>query len=131
MSRGFRRERLAREIFRQLSLVLQREMKDPRFALLTLTRVELSKDLAFARIYVADYEKRPGRDNILAALNSARTYLRSRVIQEIRMRKPPEFQFVQDKGAENVLAVERELRHLKGNSGAAPEPEAGGKDAGP
>lgn len=119
MARSYRKERLESEIFRRVSLVIHSEVRDPRLGFVTLTRVELSPDFSLARIYVGDYEKRPGRQNVVSVLNRARKFIRARVVPELRMRRPPDFVFARDKGFDNVREVERELERLNEERGGA------------
>lgn len=113
MPGGYRRERLQREIFRQVSLILAGEVKDPRLTMTTLTRVELSPDYTFAKVLVggAGHEDKVVEDRI-ARLNRARAYFATRVNQELNLRKGIEIRFQRDKGAANVEKVEEELRRL-------------------
>jgi len=114
MSGEFRRERLAREIFRQVSLVLLYEAKDPEFALVTVTRVELSPDFSSARILVSGMGRQgPEVENRIRRMNRARGFIGMRVNQLIGLRKAVEVRFAYDKGADNVEKVEREIRKLR------------------
>jgi len=114
MSGGFRRERLAREIFRQVSLVLLHEAKDPEFAIVTVTRVELSPDFTSARIMVGGMGREgPELEDRVRRMNRARGFIGKRVNQLIGLRKPVEVRFEYDKGTANVEKVERELRKLR------------------
>jgi ribosome-binding factor A len=113
MPGGYRRERLQREIFRQVCLILAGEVKDPKLAMATLTRVELSPDYTFAKVLVAGV----GRDakvvqDRIARLNRARSFFAMRLNQELNLRKGIEIRFLHDKGASNVERVEAELRRL-------------------
>ena len=112
MARGFRRERLEREIFRQVTLVMRLELKDPRLAHVTLTRVELSKDMSFAKLLVSDVAEGDEAARQLSILNRTRHILRKRLATELGIRRIPELRFDRDKGAQNVFAVEKTLRAL-------------------
>lgn len=122
MPGGYRRERLQREIFRKVSLILLGEVKDPKLAMATLTRVELSPDYAFAKVFVAavGQEEKAVEDRI-ARLNRARSFFAMRVNQELNLRKGIEIRFQRDKGASNVERVEAELRRLAAERRGGPE----------
>jgi ribosome-binding factor A len=110
MARGFRRERLEREIFRQVTLILRREMQDPRLSHVTLTRVELADDFSLARLLMSDLEPERSGERQLTLLNRARRFVRTRLSRELGIRRVPELRFDRDKGPANVEAVERFFR---------------------
>ncbi|MEN2897452.1 Ribosome-binding factor A [Mannheimia haemolytica] len=53
MSREFKRsDRVAQELQKEVAVILQREVKDPRIGMVTVSDVEVSRDLAYAKIFV-------------------------------------------------------------------------------
>lgn len=110
---GFRKERLEREMLRRVSEIVTYEIKDPRVGSATVTRVELSNDFSVAKVFVSVMADEKTRDETIAALNAAATFVRGRLREEIRLRTHPEVRFVLDKGLENVLQVEEILNRLK------------------
>ena len=53
MSREFKRsDRVAQELKKEVAVILQREVKDPRIGMVTVSDVEVSRDLAYAKIFV-------------------------------------------------------------------------------
>ena len=53
MSREFKRsDRVAQELKKEVAIILQREVKDPRIGMVTVSDVEVSRDLAYAKIFV-------------------------------------------------------------------------------
>lgn len=56
MAREFKRsDRVAQEIQKEVAVILQREVKDPRIGMVTVSDVEISSDLAYAKIFVTFY----------------------------------------------------------------------------
>jgi len=92
-----RAERVSDEILRRLTEIISRELKDPRVSFLSsITRVQMSPDLRYAKVYVsvmgtADEQ----RDNI-AALRHAAGFLRHELGVDLRLRHTPELQFILD-----------------------------------
>ena len=103
--------RINEEIQRELSALL-RTVKDPRVhGLVSITAVETTSDLRYAKIFVSVLDKSDGKE-VLRGLKSAAGYLRRELGQALQLRYTPELQFVQDdsmdKGA-HILKVLREI----------------------
>ena len=103
--------RINEEIQRELSALL-RTVKDPRVhGLVSITAVETTSDLRYAKIFVSVLDKSDGKE-VLKGLKSASGYLRRELGQALQLRYTPELQFVQDdsmdKGA-HILKVLREI----------------------
>ncbi|MFN4292138.1 MAG: 30S ribosome-binding factor RbfA [Permianibacter sp.] len=99
MAREFKRtDRVGDEIQRELALLLQREVKDPRVPMTTVSGVKVSRDLLNANVYVTFL----GRDNAdqindaVKVLNHMSGFLRSMLAQRIRMRQLPRLMFHYD-----------------------------------
>ena len=109
MPREFgRASRLGRQIRRDLAGLLQWESADPRFASITISDVEVARDLTHARVHV---QLSPGEDQeeALLALRGASRYLRTRLADRLRIRKVPELRFEHDQSPETAERIERLL----------------------
>jgi ribosome-binding factor A len=100
MPREFSRtDRVADEIKRLLATLIQQEVSDPRVGMVNINDVDLTKDLAFAKIFVTFI----GRDSdsecekAASALNNAAGYLRSLLAKSMNLRTTPKLQFFFDK----------------------------------
>lgn len=96
--------RLADQIQRDLAEVIRRELKDPRVGLVTITGVEVSRDLSHAKVYVSALEAQEAHRATVEALQHAAGFLRARLSHSLRVRQVPELHFVFDE------AVERGIR---------------------
>lgn len=100
MSREFKRsDRVAQELQKEIAIILQREVKDPRIGMVTVSDVEISRDLAYAKVYVTflfdnDVE---AVDRGLEGLNNASGYIRTLVGKAMRLRIVPELKFYYDR----------------------------------
>lgn len=94
MSRG-RPRRVADQIQRELSLLLSRELRDPRLGLVTLTAVDVAPDLSHAVVYFTCLEAAQV-EPAAAALKSAAGYLRTHLAQRIKLYTTPELRFRHD-----------------------------------
>lgn len=97
--RGYKRtDRISDQIQRDLALMLQREIKDPRIGMVTISSVKVSKDLSYADIYVTfmDKESEAESQDALKALNSASGFLRSALAKLLSIRVMPKLRFHYD-----------------------------------
>lgn len=98
-SRGFSRtERIADQIQRDLAVLLQREIKDPRVGLPTISGVKVSKDLAYADIYITfmAIDEPDKVKQALQVLENASGLLRSLLSKGIKLRVMPRLRFHYD-----------------------------------
>jgi ribosome-binding factor A len=115
MAREFgRNARIASQMQKELALLLQRGVKDPRLGFVTVNEVEVTKDLAVAKVYVtvlnAD-SKTVARN--LEILNEAASYLRREVGKRIRMRSVPELRFYYDETLDTGMRMDAILHELE------------------
>ena len=99
MSREFSRaDRVAQELQKEVAIILQREVKDPRIGMVTVSDVEVSKDLAYAKIFVTflfDNDPEAIKQG-MKGLEKASPYIRSLLGKAMRLRIVPELRFVYD-----------------------------------
>lgn len=96
-----RLERLGTLLREELSDLLRREMQDPRLAqLITITRVDVSSDLQYARVHVSVMGSAEEKDATLAALRKASAFLRHHLSQRLTIKKVPLLQFRLDESLE-------------------------------
>jgi ribosome-binding factor A len=89
-----RSSRVAHQIQRTLSELIRREVRDPRLGMVTLTEVQVSKDLSYAKVFysVLGAEKAQAQE----ILNDAADMLRGPVGRALKLRHSPELRFVAD-----------------------------------
>ncbi len=102
-----RQKRVGELLHEEISLLLQRETSDPRFAQVTVTDVEVSADLRMARVYVSVLGEPLEQQAALQALDHAAGYLRHELGARLRLRRIPRLTFELDE------AVERGSRILE------------------
>lgn len=106
MPREFsRNQRLGNQVLRTLSELLRFETKDPRLQNVSLTAVELTRDLSVARVYFSLMD--PNDDPVLAAegLAAASGFLRSKLGSSIKIRHVPELRFAHDDSAAEAVRI--------------------------
>lgn len=99
MAREFgRTERVADYLRQELARLLQTGMRDPRIGMVSVNEVEVSRDLAHAKVFVTFMERDSEQEarDLLEVLNGAAGFLRSEVSRDARMRTVPRLHFVYD-----------------------------------
>ncbi|KUO96982.1 30S ribosome-binding factor RbfA [Ferroacidibacillus organovorans] len=118
-------ERIAIQIQREISEVIRSEIKDPRIGFLTVTGVELSNDMAHAKVYVSVMGTKEERETSLTTLARAAGFLRTEVAHRIRLRTVPELHFILDESIDYGERIGNVLRSIAKDS----SPESGGAGA--
>ncbi len=108
MPREFsRNQRMATEVLRTLSELLRFESKDPRLAGISLTSVDLSKDMATAKIYFSLLDPDTDPSEALVGLQRAAGFLRSKLGHELKIRHVPELRFAHDDSVAQAFEISR------------------------
>ncbi len=99
---SWRRERIGEQVRDELSRLVRDELSDPRVCLLTLTRVEVARDLSTASVFWSPLGtgREDGLEEISAGLASAAGFLRKRLAEELSLRRTPELRFRHDRSIE-------------------------------
>ena len=106
MPREFsRNQRLGNQVLRTLSEVLRFETKDPRLKLVSLTAVELSRDLSVARVYFSLLDPNADPEPVKDGLERASGFMRGRLGREIKIRHVPELRFAHDDSAAEAQRI--------------------------
>ncbi len=112
-----RMEKVNQLLKREVGSIIQKEIQDPRLQFVTITHVDVSRDLHCARVNFSVL----GEDAQVAAaekgLDSARGYIRKLVGQRISLRYTPEIEFVFDPSIEKSARIERTLEEIKRSAG--------------
>jgi len=125
---GRRQDRLAAEIRDEIARMAASDLKDPRLGFLTVTRVELTSDLRYARVFVGVLGSEDERAKGLEALASASGFVRREIGRRLRLRFAPEIDFRYDRGLDAADQVARLLEEV---TPPAAETEDGDEEEGP
>jgi len=98
MAREFARtDRVGQEIQKEIATILMREVKDPRLVMTTVSAVELTRDLAYAKIFVTFFSNEESEiKSSIEVLNEAAGFIRSLLAKKLRARIMPHLRFVYD-----------------------------------
>ena len=91
-----RTERLGELMKRELAVLIQREVKDPRLGMVVVTDIALSKDLSFAKVYITALGDIKDMQQQVSVLQHAAGFLRSQLGKRIKVRTIPQLQFIYD-----------------------------------
>ena len=98
MAREYARtDRVGQQIQKEIAVILMREIKDPRLSMTTVSAVEVTRDLAYAKVFVTFFNDND--DEIKASLEvlaEAEGYIRSLLGKRLRARIMPHLRFVYD-----------------------------------
>ena len=108
-----RHQRVEEAIRKEVSLIIHDELKDPRIGFITITRVELTEDLRFAKIFYSVLGKEEEHKKTRLALDSALGYIRSLVAQRINLRIATELMLKEDHSTEYSVRIEEVLNQIK------------------
>ena len=111
--RFYRPDRVADQILRDASEILQREIKDRKLGFVTFSRVDVSKDLKYAKIYYTILGSEEEIRNSKNALKRSRPFIQSRIGQRLGLRHTPEIKFIFDKGIEHSLRINELIRKIQ------------------
>jgi ribosome-binding factor A len=101
MPRDFSRSaRIADQIQRDLSDLIRKELKDPRVGLVTITTVEVTRDLSHAKVYITSLAGAEATDRSVQALQHAAGFLRTQLSHTLKVRSIPQLHFVYDASVE-------------------------------
>ena len=107
-----RAEKVAEEIRREVSRIIQEELRDPRLGFTTITHVVLTPDLRFARIGFSVYGDEAQWKGTQAGLENAAGFIRRLLGERMGLRFVPEIVFKGDHSSEYSIAIETEIEKI-------------------
>ncbi|HEY46596.1 MAG TPA: 30S ribosome-binding factor RbfA [Anaerolineae bacterium] len=121
-----RARRIGDRIQEELSQLFQREVSDPRLVLLTVTAVDVDRELAYATVYITATGGEERMDEVLQALDGAQGFLRRELASQIHLRNFPRLRFRWDFSQERGARIDELLDMLssegEGDTGETRDP---------
>jgi len=118
-----RARRVGERIQEELAILLIRNVADPRLNMVTITEVDVDRELAYATIYVTASGGEEREEEVLEGMESASGYFKSELATRIQLRAFPQLRFRWDVAHERGQRIEELLDSLK-TEGGQPEGEA-------
>lgn len=104
--------RLNEQLKREISELIRREVRDPRVGLVTVTGVDVARDLGSAKVFVRTTGSPEERDVTLEGLHAAAPFLRTELGRTLRVRRVPELRFRPDRSLEHARRIEEVLSEV-------------------
>jgi ribosome-binding factor A len=122
---GKRLDRVNQLIREEISYLLQRELKDPGLGFVTVTEVDVAKDLRSGKVYVSVLGSEAEWQASLLALQRARGFIRNWLAPRLRMRAVPELLFLPDRSMVHAAKIQAVLERLRAEERPEPPEEPG------
>lgn len=107
-----RADRVADLLQRTVAEILLRRVRDPRLGKLTVTGVDVSADLRYAKIYYCFVGSEEERPQVAQALEKARAFIRREIGRRVELRYVPDIQFFFDASFDYGEKIERLLHRI-------------------
>lgn len=98
-------ERLNHAFQEEISMILMTEIKDEDIKFVTITGVDTTSDLSYAKVYFTVFDDTK-RETTLAALNNASSFIRGKLSERVEVRHTPELKFIYDTSIEYGRHIE-------------------------
>jgi ribosome-binding factor A len=115
------KKRIARvneQIRRELTSLLQLDVRDPRIGIVTITDVEVSPDLYHAKVFYSVMGTDDDRASAAEGLRAAAGFLRTEIGRRMHIRRAPELHFTYDNTLQHAMHIERLLQEARASSGS-------------
>ena len=107
-----RMDRINEQLRKEISIIIQRELGDPRFQFVTITKADVSKDLKFAKISFSVLGPPQKVEITKKGLEGARGLIRKYVGERMEMRYTPQLMFIYDRSLEFSARIEETLKEI-------------------
>lgn len=108
-----RSERVAEEIKKAASQIINNELKDPRISgLISVTKVNVSKDLRNAKIFLSIYGTENKRQKVFEGIKNAEGFIRKELARMVRIKFVPEISFKIDESIEYSIHINQLLEKM-------------------
>ncbi|AMA72708.1 MULTISPECIES: 30S ribosome-binding factor RbfA [Aneurinibacillus] len=114
---NIRTNRVGEQIKKELSQILQQEIKDPRIGFVTITGVEVSGDLSIAKVFISVLGGDEQKVDTMRALEKAKGFMRSEIGRRITLRHTPDLVFKFDESVEYGSRIESLLNQINQGKG--------------
>ena len=111
MANNVKIERLNHAFQEEISMILMTEIKDEDIKFVTITGVDTTSDLSFAKVYftVLDNAK---KQSTFEALNGAASFIRGELSKRVEIRHTPELKFIYDNSIEYGEHIEKIIEKI-------------------
>ena len=108
-----RSNQVAEELRKIVSMILLEDLNDPRMGFITITRIELTDDLRFARIFYSVLGDNAQKEGTREALEENMSFIRRLAVEKINMKYAMDIKFEVDKSIEHSFHIDELLKKIK------------------
>lgn len=116
-----RQERVGQLLREEISRIIERQLKDPRVGMVTITDVEVTPDLRHARVFVTVFGDDDAARATVEVLKGAAGFIRAELGKHVRLRCVPELEFRRDESIARGARIFELLEQVKRESGVSQE----------
>jgi ribosome-binding factor A len=108
-----RADRVGDLLVELIAELIRKEMRDPRVDGVTVTAAKVSKDLRHARVYFNILGGQHDKKDVLAGLQSATGFIRSKVAKQLKLKFVPAIEFTYDETEDEAQRIDALLKRVK------------------
>ncbi|NQS99960.1 MAG: 30S ribosome-binding factor RbfA [Candidatus Omnitrophica bacterium] len=108
-----RMERIGEQMKQEIGRILLEELQDPRIGFVTITKVEVTRDLRQAKVYFSYLGPKNKLRNTQVGLERSAGFIRKLLAQRVKIRYTPELMFKLDQGSEYSIHISEVLEKIK------------------
>jgi ribosome-binding factor A len=113
----YRSDRINEEMRKEISSIIQNDVRDPRItAMVSVTKVDVTKDLMYAKVYVSLYGNEEAKTETFAAIKSSIGFIRREVGHRIQLRHTPQLLLELDTTIEQGMHINDILQKINRGS---------------
>ena len=116
MNKFKRSNRISQTIHRAISNIIESELRDSRIGMVTVTGVDLGRDLKNARVYVSVLGDDKDPELSINTLNKASSYIRTRISEKVVLKYIPAIKFYYDSSTVDGMHINKLLQNIKKES---------------
>ncbi len=108
-----RADKVKGQLRKEISVILQEDLKDPRIGFVTVTRIDLTGDLRYAKVYFSILGDEATQESSVEGIQSAAGYIRRLIGERLELKYVPELCFKLDRSIEYSMNLEKILEGLR------------------
>jgi ribosome-binding factor A len=120
---GKRSDRVGEQLFKEIAQLIEHMVKDPRVRVVTVTGVDLSTDLKFAKVYYSVFDEEKTLEDAEKGLLSAKGYIKREIGRRMGLRYVPDLVFMHDTSLKRGVEMEKLLDSLNLDETSAEDEE--------
>ena len=107
-----KQDRMDAILMKEISRILQFELKNPKLGFVTVTDVQCTRDMSQAKVFVSFLGQQDRNEAGMKILNQSKGFIRSTLAKNVKMRKVPDLIFVQDKSLERGRKIDNIIKQI-------------------